>query len=298
MKLRRWPLCAPMVGMGPASVNVGAPSTSQTQGPFAPGPGFFGDGSDGAATADGVTAVAGMTLAGGNYKLSRDVFFATLTVNAGVAVVTNGWRVFVNGALVCNGHINWDGLPATGTVAPASAVQQVLGIGGAGAAPGVASSSAVPSMGGAGGASGTGIAGGTATPVAGTGSTPRSASEVLIPHRSLVNAFALLQGGGGGGSIATATDGGAASGAGGNVVVVAAYALSGSGSISANGGAGASTVTTGHFGAGGGGGGVVFLVTRTSAFTGTLSAAGGAGAVGSTTSGVTGAAGAVVQVSA
>src|SRR5579863_10484186 len=48
---------------------------------------FFGDGSDGNVTINGVTT------------LSRDMFYANLTIAAGAALNTNGWRIYVAGTL-------------------------------------------------------------------------------------------------------------------------------------------------------------------------------------------------------
>ena len=82
--------------------------------------GLFGSGSDGAVVFDGVTTpVAGATLAGSTYTLTRDVMAAGLTVNAGVTVKTAQFRLFATGTVVNNGTISNAGANA---VAGAGAV--------------------------------------------------------------------------------------------------------------------------------------------------------------------------------
>lgn len=60
---------------------------------------LIGYGGDGA-----VTVTTGNTT-----TLSRDMYYDSLTVNAGGAIVTAGYRIFVRGALVNNGQIVWPG---------------------------------------------------------------------------------------------------------------------------------------------------------------------------------------------
>lgn len=72
---------------------------------------FFGDGSDGAVTISG------------NTTLSRDMYYSTLTINGGITLNTNGYRVFVSGTLTNNGTIANNGgnggTPTAGSGAPA-----------------------------------------------------------------------------------------------------------------------------------------------------------------------------------
>ena len=69
----------------------------------------YGDGSDGTATCDGSTSVAGMSLAGSTYTMTRDVYFTNLTVNSGITVNCAGYRIFVTQSFVINGHVHRDG---------------------------------------------------------------------------------------------------------------------------------------------------------------------------------------------
>lgn len=69
----------------------------------------FGDGSDGNATCDGSTAVAGMSLGGTTYTMTRDVYFNNLTIDASITVNPAGYRIFVKDTLTVNGTINGDG---------------------------------------------------------------------------------------------------------------------------------------------------------------------------------------------
>lgn len=57
----------------------------------------FGDGSDGSVTISVDTS------------LSRDMFYDTLTVNNGIVLTTNGYRIFAKTAVVNNGTIRWNG---------------------------------------------------------------------------------------------------------------------------------------------------------------------------------------------
>lgn len=60
----------------------------------------YGSGADGSATCDGTTSVAGMTTTSSTlYTLSRDVFFYNLTINSGITVNPNGYRIFVKNLL-------------------------------------------------------------------------------------------------------------------------------------------------------------------------------------------------------
>jgi hypothetical protein len=238
------------------------------------GTGIYGDGSDGSAICDGTTSVNGMSLAGGNYTLTRDVYFINLIVNTSVNVLGGGYRIFVNNTLTVNGSINVDGKSGTAGGAAGSPPQGVgthyLG----GGSPGLTGSVGGTSngYGGSGGNCSFGTTGGVVTPPpAGSGGIHSIdvvngyVSEGGIP----VNVTALvLQGGGGGGGAGASTGGG-----GGGVLVVVALSLVGTGRISANGGAGMFAT----YYSGGGGGGFIILVTRISnGWSGTIGANGGA----------------------
>jgi hypothetical protein len=292
------------ISVAPATViNAGA-AVSPSGPPGSDALGIFGDGSDGVATCDGLTAVAGMSLSGGNYTLTRDVYFATLTVNVGITVNYGGYRLFCAGLLTVNGHVSADGgagLQASsgqgGTTGPAN---KGLNHGGTGNSGGGASAPVASSLGGQGGTSASGAGGAVTTPNAAVGATtPRSLFEAIMGWSWVLAGSAptitSVAGGSGGGSVSA--DGGAGGGGGGNYLVVVAFALGGSGSITSAGGAGATSPTTGHYGGGGGGGGVVVLVTRSkAAWTGSVSAAGGAGGAGSITAGTNGGAGTVLAL--
>ena len=69
----------------------------------------YGDGADGTATCDGSTAVTGMSRSGSIYTMTRDVYFTILTINDGVTVKKNGYRLFVNDTLNLNGILDRNG---------------------------------------------------------------------------------------------------------------------------------------------------------------------------------------------
>lgn len=73
--------------------------------------GWFGDGSDGTLTLDGVQGATGFMSADSptQYSLLRDCFFAALTINAGITLKPNGYRLFVKGILTNNGIITGSG---------------------------------------------------------------------------------------------------------------------------------------------------------------------------------------------
>ena len=74
--------------------------------------GWFGDGSDGSYTLDGVQAsVSGLftRVSATEYVLLRDAFFVNLTVSLGVTLKPSGFRVFANGTLTLNGVISGSG---------------------------------------------------------------------------------------------------------------------------------------------------------------------------------------------
>lgn len=59
----------------------------------------YGTGADGSVVLDGTTTVLGMTPSSSVYSLTRDVFFQNLTINSGVRLAPNGYRIFVKGVL-------------------------------------------------------------------------------------------------------------------------------------------------------------------------------------------------------
>jgi hypothetical protein len=221
---------------------------------------LFGDASDGSVTI------------GSNTTLTRDMYYANLTVSPGVTLNPGGFRIFVAGTLTLG---SGSSIARNGNSAAAGTPGAALSPGtlGAGAAGGYGGSGAseTNSLGGSGG--GGGAAGTATSPVAGAGGAGvfRSPVQALTGH-SLDGA--IVNGGAGGG---TALGGASAGGGGGGVVVVAARTVvlsSGSAAITANGGNGAvdNPSETGY----GGGGGIVVVISTTSQPAGvTLSATGG-----------------------
>ena len=76
------------------------------------GDAIFGEGTDGAATFDGIATVISLAPTSNVYKLVKDIYCTNLTVNSGVTLFTNGFRVFVNGTFTNNGTV---GMPAAVT---------------------------------------------------------------------------------------------------------------------------------------------------------------------------------------
>ena len=296
--------------------------------------GTFGDGLDGTQVFDGTTTILGLAPSSSVYTLTRDIFLSDLSaINAGVTVVTAGFRIFCAGRFVFNGTISWNGNAAVANTAGAAlsgagtTINTATTTGAAGAAGNATTvgtagnAQAARSLGGASGAGGAG-AGPTAGGAAGAVTAPTSA---MTPPRALpLAALGFVSigaatfntvfggaGGGAGGSDATNMSGGG--GSGGGVVIVVALAISGTGTIEALGGAGGAASATGNSGGGGGGGGgVVIVVSRsvqspaqtgvsTPALPGlTVSAAGGAGGAktGTGVAGAAGSAGTVIMVPA
>ena len=85
-----------------AMVRYGAPSAMAS---FidAPDP-IFGTGVDGDATLDGSTTVLGMAPSSNVYSMTTDLFFNNLTINAGVRLAPNGYRIFVKNILTLNNN--------------------------------------------------------------------------------------------------------------------------------------------------------------------------------------------------
>lgn len=287
---------------------------------------IFGDGSDGTVTFDGTTAVLGLTPSSSVYTLTRDLFLAAGTINSGVTVKANGYRLFCAGTLTNNGTILWNGNNATSTSGAgaisntSSSIQRSssggstpglqggngsTGAGTAGTAPGVAQ---LGGAGGGGGAGGTGAAGngGVATAASGIFGAFRAATGIFgaffvggTPAGALQVPYGGSGGGGGGGD---GTNAGGGGGGGGGMVIIAAKAFAGAGAIQARGGNGFSP-TSGNAGGGGGGGGGWVLIISGSVSGGavsgqTIDANGGLGGAksGAGSNGVAGSNGSVVLI--
>lgn len=255
---------------------------------------YFGDGSDGSLTYDGATTILGMAPAANVYTLTRDIFATTMTVNAGVTIKTNGYRIFCSTSLTMNNAttsiIQNLGNAAVLDVAGATpAANSVIG-GAAGKTGGAAGNNSVGSpgvvsdsltncilstmIGGTGGKGGdcTATGGGTAR-AGGAAATPAGSATVysgikdfmtITTMTNMVGPFKIgtagCSGGGGadGGNGNTGGQGGGGGSTGG-CVFIAAKTVLGTGTIKATGGVGgngtATTQSTGFSRGGGGAGG-------------------------------------------
>lgn len=275
------------------------------------GLGVFGDGSDGTPTWDGSTVVLGITPSANAYTLARDIFLGSSTINSGVSIISNGYRIFCNGTLTNNGTIQWNGnngsVGAGGGAALANSNSSIntnvqAGSAGGSGATGAGSAGTTPSgpinLGGQGATGGTG---GSAGGAAG-GVSALTAIMGGIRAYGLFSLSRLLRGdgtnqgyvggtgGGGGGGDGVHAGGGGGSGAG--MIELFVLYFAGTGNISAIGGTGGAGAVggTNAGGGGGGGGGLIILASRSvvsAAVAGqTISVAGGAGGAG--TGGATG----------
>lgn len=261
-------------------------------------PGPWGDGSEGAI----VIAI--------NTTITFDRYFTNLTIDPGVTLTTNGYRIFVSGILTINGSIVNNGNNAIGAAAGAGLANGDLqgsaggGAGGVGAgANGVASGNSGGGSGGNGGASGVPLAGGiggiATAPPSNNGGIPRWYSQAT--YGAATGAVALLTyllggaGGASGGGDGVSAGGGG--GGGGGVMSINARQLVNNGVISANGGNGAAGVGGNAGGGGGGGGGIIFLTRLIQSGAGLITVNGGLfGALSGTGSnGVSGAVGRVIN---
>lgn len=251
--------------------------------------GVCGDGSDGAVTFDGTTVILGLTPVLSVYTLARDIYLGPSTINSGVTINTNGFRVFCNATLTNNGTIAHNGNSglADGTLGAAlantsasinaaGAGSSSMGLAGASGQTGVGST-AVNGSGSVIAYGGTGGAGGTGGSAGGSAGTLTTNSTTLGSFRSLpfavmggvINSLITIagfraqggSGGGGGGGDGSVKGGGG--GGGGGVVIVSAYNIVGTGNIRARGGNGGSPASGTNCGGGGaGGGGLVIVVSR------------------------------------
>lgn len=250
-------------------------------------------------------AIDGDVVVSSNLTLTRNMYYRNLTVNAGITLRANGWRIIVINLLTLNGTIANDGNDASLNVAGTgsnTAGTTYLGPGSTGAAgttaagvglAGVASTYAC--TGGTGGSGGQGgnNAGGAAG--AYTSMAPVDGGLYVLSHmptammgRTLAGNYYLMGGTGGGsggatrGSATTIRSGGG--GGGGGLVIVACKQLQGTGRISATGGNGGNASFVGGSnpgstgGGGGGGGGCIICIYQVPLpNTIVLDASGGAG---------------------
>jgi hypothetical protein len=246
--------------------------------------GLGGDGSDGSLIFDGTTTLLGMAPSSSVYTLTRDIFLAEATINSGVTIKTNNFRIYCAGIFTNRGIVSNDGtvggtaVTSTPGIAGAATALQTLaatlvgGAGGAVAGVGAAGSAAVaadgPILGGNGGTGATaGAAGGAGGNTANTANinsartlwSALSGSAISAASTGKILFVKGGQGGGGGGGQA-ATNAGSGGGAGGGVVCLIVQTLVNHGTIRANGGNGGPAIGTAGAG-GGGGGGAVFIVS-------------------------------------
>lgn len=259
----------------------------------------FGDGSDGAATfADLGTAPTGTTktdnIAGATiFRLDRDVYYTTCTLNATVTINPNSYRIFcstsatVNGTIPLNGNNGGTSSGMSAGFAGSAIGAGYLGIsvaggagaagnttgqdGSAGAAGTAASNSLITTSGAAGGIGGE-DSGGGGSGGSGAGGVTTASNVKLIANWHLATLLdvgttgatakfttgASAGGGGSGSSGGPADDSGGGGGGASSAGIIAIYAktltIDAAGIIRANGGTGGNG-GNGLGGAGGGGGG-------------------------------------------
>jgi hypothetical protein len=263
--------------------------------PAVPVSSVYGDGSDGTRTYDGTTTILGVvpspnSAVNGVYTLTRDIFLAAGTLNSGITIITNGFRIFCSGTFTNNGTIQWNGKPGSGATAGA-AVSNTAGTlqhGAAAAAPGTAggnggtaagsagTSNTNQGFGASGGVGGTGTSGG-----GGAAGTATAQTAAFSPPRSLLAALGATAwsdtgwvrsagGSGGGGGGGDTTNSGGGGGGGGGIVALYIQTLAGTGVVQARGGNGV-TPALGNTGGGGGGGGGYIVVVSGSVSGGAIS---------------------------
>jgi len=224
----------------------------------------FGDGSDG-----NVTISADTTL-------TRDMFYESLTINAGKNLTPNGFRIFVRTTLTVNGAILYNGNDAAGTVggagrtadanatthaSPAGAGGNgfnVVSPGAGGGGAGTPNSGGQGGGGGAGGGQGGGAGGSVSSPTTANGSHPHAVPQAFWARDLAGNKIGGGSGGGSGGcnpGTGTASSGGGGGGAGVGVIFARTIVVGAAGVIICAGGNGAAAAATGNGAAGGGGGG-------------------------------------------
>lgn len=59
----------------------------------------YGTGADGSVTLDGSTTILGMAPSSNVYSMTSDLYLYNLTINAGVRLAPNGYRIFVKNIL-------------------------------------------------------------------------------------------------------------------------------------------------------------------------------------------------------
>ena len=269
----------------------------------APGMAIYGDGSDGDITISTTTS------------LSRDMFYNNLTVDNGVTLNPNGYRIFVKGTLTNNGTIARDGnngenSPQADYIASGGAALSSGSLGGSGAGGKSDSSSPAFTVVGGGGGSGGGI--------------------ILIVAKTINNSAGIISANGGNGGNGSGDKYSTAGGTGGSATVAASegnfralplaillhtrtgtillggggggaggggYSVTGgeAGNLGGAGGKGGNNTGTANAGGGGGGGGAIVLIYNT-AIWGTERALGGAAGLNGNVLAEAGSAGTVIKI--
>jgi hypothetical protein len=290
------------------SNGTGALPSFQTVTSSLPASAVYGDGSDGTVTFDGTSVVLGITPSGSNYTLARDIFLNSSTINTGIGIITNGFRIFCMGTLTNNGTILWNGNAATLAVAGVALnnINSSISHGTNTTSPGTAGgagntgigsngiNSGNSNFGGRGGTGGAGVsaAGVGGTVVATTGGAQgniRSIPTVILGELITgAQGFQAINGGtGGGGGGGDGINAGGGGGGGAGIIILCVWKFSGIGNIQAIGGSGgnASSASVNAGGGGGGGGGLINILSSsvvTAAIAGqTISVGGGTGGTGS-----------------
>ena len=238
--------------------------------------GLFGDGSDGALSFDGASAVAGCTRSGSVYTATRDLHASSASFAASVQLKMAGYALYCTGLLdlsAANCIISNDGNAGTGTTGGAVAANKFgtsAGSAGTDGVVGPANGTTAASnvlnglgaVGGDGGASGGGQTGGAHAAVSAP-SNWRAGLVYQLGYFVLSAGLIYLQGGGGGtggGAAGGGTSG--AGGGGGGILIVSTWAINISGtSIIRAIGANGSNASAGNAGGGGGGGGGAVLLS-------------------------------------
>lgn len=245
-------------------------------------PAIFGDGSDGNVTISS------------NTTLSREMFYENLTINSGINLSTNSFRICVRGKLNNFGTIRNNGSDGSGTSGgtdttnPSTYLFGTNQNGGAGSTGNSAGSAPTTTIitpvpgpdcrGGAGGGTST-------TPYSGgasgsTSGTFPSSARIYGPASLFVSYYSngtynIGTSGGGGSAEVSSTGGGG--GSRGGLVLIYTDILNNFGSIEAKGGTGAAGSGINAGGGGGGGGGIIIIISRLIMDAGTITAAGGSG---------------------
>ena len=222
--------------------------------------------------------------------LTSDLYVNNLTINSGVILRTNGFRIFCRGKLINNGTITNDGnVLSTGSR---------LGKGSEGGNGGIGSSTitsstsgvkgqdislTIPNNNGISPAGGSGGNRGNNSVLGGSGGDTLIYRENLTPSEAIVfrTSSGLLQGGSGGGGGAggsgTSLHNGGKGGRGGGIIMICANEIENNGIITVRGEDGksltssfsSSTILGGGGGGGGGGGNIVIVTKYTTNFSNT-----------------------------